>query len=797
MSKIYFGIDLGTSSSSISYIVESPRSSQSLFVEPTTIKFNPPPGASFFHNWQRLPSMVYVEQKGSSQKIVTGFQAEEAAQGKLAKPFENLFMSAKSDMGTLKVYDDSVHPEIFSPIEVSAEIIKELTRAAENETGISPKTAKVVITVPASFTHNQRQDTLKAAQLAGLTIDDGDLLDEPIAAFIHSACHQKLDAQLDMKIQKNILMFDLGAGTCDISLFEASYDPDFTTSDIGLSIKNKAISNYEKLGGDNIDLHIVQKEVLQVFCDKNEIQFSSLPEKVKRELRFRLKLKAKQIKEELCRQIAQGWGKKSIKQQWTIDAFPISALGIKTKKTIDTTKLESFMELMSPFITDDLKSSYKIGDDYVTFSFFGPVFNALKKAKLNAEDIDGFIFNGGSCHNPVIRKAFETYDGFSSAKFFDTPDLDLSVSKGAAIHCYYLHQNKKPLVTPIVNSDIGIYTLGLKRQKLVDAGTLLPFPDDGSFFTEDDFCVPKDNMSKVGISVYSGDGRIISNLKLPLPIGTKKGEPICIGIRIDSNKVMSVTAFMKNTPGIKINAELSNPWSHRINTPEDIAASELWERVARMKKEKQPISHGTMIELANRERLRDNLNSALEILQRLESKGVDTDDLNNILALCYVKRSQPEKALEHFRKATDLNPNSATYAANYGSQLYEAGKIDEAILKLREAVNLSSEDFSPYYWLGFVYRKQGNDELSKKEFTRARQILRSLCSGDPQNERFLDFLADVDLALGDYEEADKSKLQLQRVRNSKILEGSPDSLIAGSKSGIWKEEEIFENKEEE
>src|ERR1700690_1743209 len=83
MSKIYFGIDLGTSSSSISYIVESPRSAQSLFIEPTTVKFSPPAGASFFHNLQRLPSMVYIEQKGKKQNTLTGFQADEAASGRL------------------------------------------------------------------------------------------------------------------------------------------------------------------------------------------------------------------------------------------------------------------------------------------------------------------------------------------------------------------------------------------------------------------------------------------------------------------------------------------------------------------------------------------------------------------------------------------------------------------------------------------------------------------------------------------------------------------------------------------
>ena len=72
-------------------------------------------------------------------------------------------------------------------------------------------------------------------------------------------------------------MFDLGAGTCDISVFETSYDSDFLFSEIGLHIKNKSISNYEKLGGDNIDLHIVQKEVMPAFCDKNTLILRSSP----------------------------------------------------------------------------------------------------------------------------------------------------------------------------------------------------------------------------------------------------------------------------------------------------------------------------------------------------------------------------------------------------------------------------------------------------------------------------------------------------------------------------------------
>jgi molecular chaperone DnaK (HSP70) len=136
MSQIYYGIDLGTSNSSISYIAESPRSAKSPFVEPTTIKFNPPPGASFFHNWQRFPSMLYIARKGKSFNRVAGFLAEIEARERRAKPFENIFMSAKSDMGTLKVYEDSVDPGILTPVEVSARIIKALVEKKKTVSGL-------------------------------------------------------------------------------------------------------------------------------------------------------------------------------------------------------------------------------------------------------------------------------------------------------------------------------------------------------------------------------------------------------------------------------------------------------------------------------------------------------------------------------------------------------------------------------------------------------------------------------------------------------------------------------------
>ncbi|MEK6528951.1 MAG: Hsp70 family protein, partial [Nitrospirota bacterium] len=579
------------------------------------------------------------------------------------------------------------------------------------------------------------------------------------------------DAQLDMRTPKNILIFDLGAGTCDVSIFEASYDTALLPSGIGLSIKNRAISNYEKLGGDNIDLHIVEEELLPIFCEKNLINFHSLPERVKRALRFSLKIKARQLKESICRQIAQEGFKKSIEQSWAID--PLSVASIPTRKTSGCIGFERFMKLMEPFVTADIADSFKVSDDYFTESFLSPVYNALKKADLGAEDIDAFIFNGGSCHNPIIRKNLQESEIFPKAKFFDTPDLDLSVSRGAAIHCYYLHKYGKPIVTPIVNSEIGIFTYGQKREPLVKAGTELPFPLKDGFSIYDNFFIPKDNLVSVGISIYSKDKytRILSNLKLLLPEGTRKGEPVTIGVKIDSNKIMSFSAFMKNAPEVKIETEMSHPWTHNVHTPEDISANELWQKVADLKKQKNAVGHETMIELANKERKRGNIWGSLEILQRLQDKDINTWSLNNILALCYDAIGEENKALGYFKKAMELDPQHVVHITNYGYKLVDCKRIQEGISMLRQAVDMNSEYYASYLWLGRAYRAEGEEEQAKKEYTKARQILRDLTIQHPQNEAYLCSLESVNRSLGDYEDADMANKQLQDARSTKMLNG--------------------------
>jgi tetratricopeptide (TPR) repeat protein len=202
-----------------------------------------------------------------------------------------------------------------------------------------------------------------------------------------------------------------------------------------------------------------------------------------------------------------------------------------------------------------------------------------------------------------------------------------------------------------------------------------------------------------------------------------------------------------------------------------------------------------MIALSNRERLRGNIFGALEILQRLEDKGNNTPGLNNMLALCYNRLGLRRKALDYFKKASELDPNNPTLLVNYGSQLIEFGNVEEAISRIRQAVTLNAEYYFPYYWLGVAYRKKGEEGQAIREFRRVLRILRDLCVNHPNDEDLLDFLIGTETALGNYEEADEAKGRLGNIRNAKILGGNPDDLIVGSGAQVHVMEGYFETQE--
>jgi len=307
MRKVYLGIDLGTSNSSIAYVFGGdPRDAvaQKIPVHLVKVTMDEDGGAKA----ERLPSIVAGPLDRRSQKPLLGFDFQRffgrKRKVKLLRHGETFFRSVKSDLGSFKVYPRACLPEYETPEKVAAQILKRLlNEAMEALHGYNLKKVQVVISVPASLNTLGREHTLDAARLAGLDIDSVQLVDEPVAALLDWLNDGRAAAVLDTKQPKNVLVFDYGGGTLDLSLVRARFDP--TNKVTGLHVENLAISRYRRLGGDDVD-RAVMSEIVWPQIEKLGTKRDDLPPDLRKRIEDTLTpTVARRLKEGICRKIVE------------------------------------------------------------------------------------------------------------------------------------------------------------------------------------------------------------------------------------------------------------------------------------------------------------------------------------------------------------------------------------------------------------------------------------------------------------------------------------------------------------
>lgn len=788
-----FGIDLGTSNSSICYV--NPKARHPLpYVHVEAVRV---PRDEADHYSHRLPSVLYT----TGKSVTAGFEAQ--SKWKKGRLWETIFPSAKSELGAHRYYEEAVNEKLDTPVKVQAEILRRLIAAAKERTGEDPRKSKVVITVPASFEMGQRKDTLAAAKLAGLNLGDGDLLDEPNAAFLDLVNSQAID-RLELSSPKNILVFDFGGGTCDISILRVQRDD--KNAPLALLIENLAISNYARLGGDNLDLLLVHKVLLPAVCRESGVQFEGLSERDKRDLRWNLKETACRLKERLCEKAkAERQESKSAnpKQIWTVEAFALSDAGVTTKKTKGELTYFELENLLDPFFGRLTDSRIALADGYYMGSIFAPVLEALDKARLNPDQIDAVLLNGGSCRNPLVVRAFKELDIFRNAEILDQGDLDLAVARGATVRCFYKHCKDYDPITPIVSAELGLITHGDNCEMLVAAGTRLPFPAQGEFkrFTER-FWVPKEKMDRIHLPIYSGkegNRHLVQTMSLELPKDAVRGDGVVIELKIDLNKIMRFRAFLAEHPTKILDVTLENPLATRSLTPEQKAALEERKQVSEKRFANtlfQP-SASELVRLANLERLAEEPERALDILQRLQARLKKRKEplpasAHNILGLCYGQLERRQLSFEHYRQAAEMEPTVCTYATNCGYALAYLGKAEEAISFLKRAITADPEDGYAYVILGDAQRRLGREEEAVKEFREGKRRLETQLRASPHNTHLLGWAEGVCQRLSEYDAMTTfSRRKRESVREA-YLGAATDELVAGMDSGIVRSGELHE-----
>ena len=440
--------------------------------------------------WEGGEAKVIANPEGSrTTPSVVAFKNGEIIVGQAAKnqmvTNPETISSIKRLMGTSKKVE--ANGKKYTPEEISAMILSDLKKTAEAYLGEPVK--KAVITVPAYFNDAQRQATKNAGKIAGLEVER--IINEPTAA----ALAYGLDKQ---EKTEQILVYDLGGGTFDVSILE-----------IGDGVfEVKATSGNNHLGGDDYD-----KRIIDYLVDEFKKETSIDLSKDKMAMQ-RLKDAAEKAKKDLSGMTT------------TNISLPFISQGadgpVHLEKSLTRAKFEE--------LTHDL-----------TESTLEPVRNALKDAKLSKSDIDKILLVGGSTRMPIIAETIKKELGMEPSKGVNPDEV---VAMGAAIQGGVLTGDVNDIVlldvTPL---SLGIETLGGVCTVLIPRNTTIPTSKSQIFSTA------ADNQPAVDIHILQGerpmaaDNKTLGNFQLtnipPAPRGVPQIE---VTFDIDANGIVNVKA---------------------------------------------------------------------------------------------------------------------------------------------------------------------------------------------------------------------------------------------------------------